>query len=97
MSELDLMKVMDSASIHALYDTLMERVDKSAIVIVHTIAGESIKIKGDKHIFIIDVTSDYITLKMDSHITDIMFNAIERIEYYGGIYGRYDDKKNKKR
>lgn len=93
MSKEDLMNIVGSSSVHALHDTLLPRIQKSSIVKIYTTNGDCIKVKGDKHIFIIDITSDYITVKFDSHISDIMFNAIEKIEYYGGQYGRYDNQK----
>lgn len=91
MSKQDLMSVINSSSVHALYDTLLPRIKDSSIVKIYTLNGDCIKIKGDKTICIIDITDSYITVKFDSHISDIMFSAIEKIEYYGGRYGRYDN------
>jgi len=82
MSKADLMKALDSSSVHTLFDTLQKKVDKSVIVKLYTTNGECVKIKGDKYISIVDITPDYITVKFDSHTTDYMFTAIEKIEYY---------------
>ena len=86
MSRADLMKALDSSSVHTLYDTLQKEVDKSVIVKLYTTNGECVKIKGDKHISIIDIKPDFITVQFDSHKTDYMYTGIEKIEYYqGGI------------
>ena len=91
MSKEDLMQLMQGSHTHYLAKTLLSHVKDSSIVKVYTLNGECIKIKGDKHIFLVDITTDYITVKFDSHMCDIMFSAIEKIEYYGGRYGRYDN------
>ena len=90
MSKEDLIKMMGSSS-HLLSTTLLPRIQDSSIVKIYMMSGECIRIKGDKNVKVVDVTDDYITVKFDSHMTDIMFNAIERVEYYGGRYGKYDN------
>lgn len=82
MSKADLMKALDSSSVHTLYDTLEDKLHHHSLVNLYTVNGECIKIKGDKYISVIDVTPDYITIQFDSHISDYMFSAIEKIEYY---------------
>ena len=91
MSKEDLMNLINSSSTHSLYTTLLPRIKDSSIVKLYTIDGECVRIKGDKNIQVLDVTNEYITVKFDSHIADIMFNAIAKIEYYGGRYGRHDN------
>ena len=78
-----------------LYDDLEKKINNSVNVLVYTLNGDIIKIKGDKNTSIIAVTPDSITVQFDSHISDIMFNAIEKIEYYGGVYVRNNFKKIK--
>ena len=90
MSKEDLMKMMGSSS-HLFSTTLLPRIQDSSIVKVYTISGDCIKIKGDKNTKVVDITNDYVTVKFDSHMTDIMFSAIEKVEYYGGKYGRHDN------
>ena len=82
MSKADLMKVLDSSNVHTLYDTLENRLHSHSLVNLYTVTGECVKIKGDKHISIIDITPDYISIQFDSHVSDYMFTAIEKIEYY---------------
>ena len=84
------MKMMGVSS-HLFSTTLLPRIQDSSIVKVYTVSGDCIRIKGDKNTKVIDVTDNYITVKFDSHMADIMFNAIEKVEYYGGRYGRYDN------
>lgn len=84
MSKADLMKALDLSSVHTLYDTLADDISKSVIVKLFTIGGECVKIKGDKHISVINITPDFITVQFDSHKTDYMYSAIEKIEYYQG-------------
>lgn len=82
MSKADLMKALDSSSVHTLYDTLEKKLSQYSLVNLYTVNGECIKIKGDKYISVIDVTPDYITIQFDSHVSDYMFTAIEKIEYF---------------
>lgn len=82
MSKMDLMKALDSSSVHTLCDTLEDSIKLSSIVKMYTVTGECIKLKGDKYISLKDITPDYITVQFDSHTTDYMFTAIEKIEYY---------------
>lgn len=84
MVKADLMKALDSSSVHTLYDTLQKNIDKSVIVKLYTTNGECVKIKGEKYISVIDITPHYITVQFDSHKTDYMYTAIEKIEYYQG-------------
>ena len=84
MSKADLMKALDSSSVHTLYDTLSDNIEKSVIVKILTVSGECVKIQGDKHISVVDITPDFVTVQFDSHKTDYMYTAIERIEYYQG-------------
>ena len=90
MSIEHLQGVMQSS--HALYNDLPNKIKHSAIVNIFTLSGDCIKIKGDKDINVMDITPDYITVSFDSHIADIMYNSIERIEYFGGLYGRNNNK-----
>ena len=82
MSKVDLMKALDSSSVHTLYDTLEDKLKQHSLVNLHTVNGECVKIKGDKYIFVKDITPDYITIQFDSHVSDYMFTAIEKIEYF---------------
>ena len=84
MSKEDLLELMNPMAVHSLYKTLKDKMDNAAIVNVYTVNGNCIKIKGDKHISLIDITPDYITVAFDSHVTDIMFTGIESVEYLGG-------------
>lgn len=88
MTTLDLKQLIDSSSIHTLYDTLDDKIKNSSIVKVYMVSGECFKIKGDKNTHIVKITPDYITVSFDSHISDIMYTGIVYIEYYGGLYGR---------
>lgn len=82
MSKADLMKLMGDSSVHTLYDELPLKIKQSSIVNLYTIRGECIKIKGEKNISVIDITPHYITVQFDSHTSDYMYTAIEKIEYY---------------
>ena len=82
MSKADLMKALDSSNVHTLYDTLEERLARSSIVNMYTVTGECVKIKGEKHISVANIPPDYISVQFDSHISDYMYTAIEKIEYY---------------
>lgn len=77
---------------NTLYNDLSNKIKHSAIVNIFTLSGDCIKIKGDKDINVTDITPDYITVSFDSHVTDIMYTGIERIEYFGGLYGRNNNK-----
>lgn len=90
MSIEHLQGVMQSS--HTLYNDLPNKIKHSAIVNIFTLSGDCIKIKGDKDINVVDITPDYITVSFDSHVADIMYNSIERIEYFGGLYGRNNNK-----
>lgn len=61
----------------------------SAIVKLYTLSGEEIKIKGNLSVKFADISTDYLTIKFDSHTTDIMISSIAKVEYYGG---KYNDK-----
>ena len=65
-----------------------KKIKESSIVNIYTVSGECIKAKDGRHNFVLDINSYCITLRFDSHITDIMLDNIERIEYYGGVYVR---------
>lgn len=93
MSEIDLKKILDTSGSHTLSAVLEEKIRYSAIVNIYTVQGNSFKIKGDRNNYVIDITPDFITVHFDSHIADIMYTAIERIEYLGGKYGNNDYKK----
>ena len=82
MSKADLMKALDSSSVHTLYDTLEDNMRQSSIVKLYTVAGDCIKIKGEKYISVIDITPDFLVIQFDSHKTHVMYSAIEKIEYY---------------
>lgn len=82
MSKMDFMKALDSSSVHTLCDTLEDNLKSFHIVKLYTVNGECVKIKGDKYISVKDITPDYITVQFDSHVSDYMFTAIEKIEYY---------------
>ena len=88
MSKKDLISSYDSQSLSLLHIDIYNKIKKSAIVNIYTCSGECIKAKDGRHDFITSINSDFITLTFDSHITDIMFQSIERIEYYGGTYVR---------
>lgn len=90
MSIEHLQEVIQSS--HTLYNDLPNKIKHSAIVNIFTLSGDCIKIKGDKDTNIMDITPDYITVSFDSHISDIMYTSIERIEYFGGLYGRNNNK-----
>lgn len=78
---------------HTLYDQFQNKYKNSAIVNIYTISGRKIKVKGDSSVTLAAITPDYLTIKFDSHISDIMFTGIEEIEYIGGNYvAEYDNK-----
>lgn len=91
MTALDLKEIMGTSSAHTLSLELKNKIENSAIVNIHTVTGECFKIKGDKYTRIIAITPDYITIRFDSHVSDVMYSAIEHIDYYGGKYGRDND------
>lgn len=84
MTDIDLMKALNVPP-SSFYLDLKEKVDKFAIINVHTISGKVIKIKGSTTIHLINIEPDYLTLQFDSHQSDIMFSAIEEIEYFGSV------------
>lgn len=85
MSKKDLMNIVDSQSHHALYNTFLETIQHYSIINIYMVDGELIKIGGDSDLTkgnVFKITPDFITIKYDSHLTDYMFNAIKKIEYY---------------
>ena len=46
--------------------------------------GSGSKIKKDD---VITITPDFVTIRYDSHITDVMFSGIKKIEYFSGYNG----------
>lgn len=85
MSKEDLMNIVGSSSHHTLYDTFLDNIKYRTIVNIYMVDGELVKIGGDSDLTkdsVLEVTPDYITIKYDSHLTDYMFNAIKKIEYY---------------
>lgn len=85
MSKEDLMNIIGSQSYHTLYDTFLDNIKNRTIINIYMVDGELIKIGGDSDLNkdnIFKVTPDFITIKYDSHLTDYMFSAIKKIEYY---------------
>lgn len=84
MSKEDLMNVLGTSSSHSL-SNLKDKIQPYEIINIYLTTGELIKIGNGSNIKkedIIDVTSDFITIKYDSHITDVMFTGISKVEYY---------------
>lgn len=94
MTEFDLLNAISAPSV---YPDLADKIAQSAIVNVHTVSGDCIKVKGDKNTHVIDITSQYITVGFDSHIVDILFTGIEYVEFFGGLYVRNNNQKTTKR
>lgn len=85
MSKEDLMNIIGSQSHHTLYNTFLDNIKNRTIINIYMVDGELIKIGGDSDLNknnIFKVTPDFITIKYDSHLTDYMFSAIKKIEYY---------------
>ena len=86
MSKKDLMNALGVPP-HSLMGELQERVKKALIINIFLHNGECIKI-GDgsaenlKISSIVDITNDFLTVKYDSHETNIMYTAIAKIEYF---------------
>lgn len=94
MTESDLLNIIAEPS---AYPDLADKIAQSAIVNVHTVSGDCIKVKGDKNIRVINITPRYITVGFDSHIVDILFTGIEYVEFFGGLYVRNNNQKTTKR
>lgn len=85
MSKEDLMNIIGSQSHHTLYDTFLDNIKNRTIINIYMVDGELVKIGGDSDLTkdnIFKITFDCITIKYDSHLTDYMFSAIKKIEYY---------------
>ena len=90
---MDLVNALGVSS-NALADELKNRIDKGVLIInIYLANGEMIKI-GDgspervKISSIVNITNDFLTVKYDSHETNIMYNSIVKIEYFnweGGV------------
>ena len=88
MSKDDLLNILDSSSTHTLYSDFMKRIENYQIINIYLVDNELIKIGSGGQIKkhnILSVTPDYITIQYDSHVTDIMFSAIKKIEYFSGL------------
>ena len=92
MSKEDLMNAL-GGSPHALMDELQKRIKNVLIINIYLYNGEIIKI-GDgspdklKISSIINITNDFLTIKYDSHETNVLYTAIMKIEYFyweGGV------------
>lgn len=85
MTKIDLMNALNTSSSHTLYINFLDKIQDYEIINIFLVDNELIKIGSGstlKKKNIIDVTPDYLTIKYDSHITDVMFTAIKKIEYY---------------
>ena len=85
MSKEDLIDIVGCLSYHTLYDTFLDNIKNRTIINIYMVDGELVKIGGDSDLTkdnIFKVTPDFITIKYDSHLTDYMFSAIKKIEYY---------------
>lgn len=85
MSKDDLMSVLGTSSSHTLHTEFMSKIRDKEIINIFLVNEELIKIGNGSDIKkedIINITPDYLTIKYDSHITDVMFTAISKIEYY---------------
>lgn len=85
MTKIDLMNALNTSSSHTLYINFLDKIQDYEIINIFLVDNELIKIGSGstlKKKNIIDVTPDYFTIKYDSHITDVMFTAIKKIEYY---------------
>lgn len=85
MSKTDLMNAINGSSAHTLYDVFLDKIKSYSIINIYMMNGELIKIGGDSNLRkknIADITPDFITILYDSHLTDYMFSAIIKIEYY---------------
>ena len=85
MSETDLRKLMEQGNSIAL--ELKERIKTATIVNIYTFNDECIKLgpgSDDKLEIssIISINDDFITIQYASHITNILYNAISKIEYF---------------
>lgn len=88
MSKDDLLNILDSSSTHTLYSNFIERIKSYQIINIYLVDNELIKIGSGGQIKkhdILSITPDYITIQYDSHVTDIMFSAIKKIEYFSGL------------
>lgn len=88
MSKDDLLNILDSSSTHTLYSSFIERIKSYQIINIYLVDNELIKIGSGGQIKkhdILSITPDYITIQYDSHVTDIMFSAIKKIEYFSGL------------
>jgi hypothetical protein len=72
---------------HSLMAELEDKVQKALIINIYLHNGELIKV-GDgspdrlKISSIVDITNDFLTIKYDSHETNILYTAIAKIEYF---------------
>ena len=87
MSKEDLINIIGSSSTHSLYNELKEKVNTALIINIHMISGECIKIgpgSPDRLTVksITNITNDFLTIRFDSHQTNIMYNGISKIEYF---------------
>lgn len=85
MSKMDLINAINGPSAHTLYNVFLDKIKSYSIINIYMIDGELVKIGGDSNLNkknITDITPDFITISYDSHLTDYMFNAIIKIEYY---------------
>lgn len=87
MSKEDLMNIIGSSSTNSLYDELKKRVKTALIINIYLVDGEQIKIgpgSPDRLSVssIINITNDFLTIKFDSHQSNIMYNGIKKIEYF---------------
>lgn len=88
MSKDDLLNILDSSSTHTLYSDFIRRIENYQIINIYLVDNELIKIGSGGQIKkhdILSITPDYITIQYDSHVTDIMFSAIKKIEYFSGL------------
>ena len=90
MSDLDIQKIMGTTN--TTKNIIKERVKNALIVNIYTNTGECIKLGGgspDKLTIesIYSINDDSITIAFSSHLTDIFYSNIVKIEYYnkGGM------------
>lgn len=68
-------------------ENLKKQVQRALIINIYLNNGDMIKIGGGsphrlKMSSIINISNDFLTIKFDSHDTDILFTSISKIEYF---------------
>lgn len=85
LSDLDLQKIIGNTN--SIKNELEKRMKTASIINIYTLNNECIKIGSGsidnlKKSSVINIADDFLTIRFETHDTDILYSSIVKIEYF---------------